>query len=189
MQIFYAEGSYDGPLLQKPVTGACVLLLRSAYGERDGKPSVSDTLDVFARLDHLGAEIIVKTLYPAVAKSVDYNFTESVKFVGQVSQAAELNGPGMQRLASHLRNVQPEVRDFFAKHVELAYQRAVLRRGDPAVPLASSVTEHRVEPAAAAVATVEPSPPEAGTELNVSAAVPSASSDPAESREKPMFRR
>ena len=189
MQIFYAEGSYDGPLLQKPVTGACVLLLRSAYGERDGKPSVSDTLDVFARLDHLGAEIIVKTLYPAVAKSVDYNFSESVKFVGQVSQAAELNGPGMQRLASHLRNVQPEVRDFFAKHVELAYQRAVLRRGDPAVPLASSVTEHRVEPAAAAVATVEPSPPEAGTELNVSAAVPSASSDPAEPREKPMFRR
>ncbi len=188
MQIFYAEGSYDGPLLQKPVTGACVLLLRSTYGERDGKPTVSDTLDVFARLDHLGAEIIVKTLYPAVAKAVDFNFSESVKFVGQVSQAAEMNGPGMQRLASHLRNVQPEVRDAFAKHIELAYQRAVLRRGDPAVPLASSVAEHRVE-AAAATEAVEPSPPDGGVELNVSSVLPSARSDPAEPREKPMFRR
>ncbi|NLF70004.1 MAG: hypothetical protein GX575_13235 [Candidatus Anammoximicrobium sp.] len=191
VQIFYAEGAYDGPLLQKPVTGACVLLLRSAYSERDGKPSVSDTLDVFARLDHLGAEIIVKTLYPAVAKAVDFNFTESVRFVGQVSHAAELNGPGMQRLASKMRNVQPETRDLFARHVELAYQRAVLRRGEPAVPLASSVTEHRVAPAAA-VAAVETPSPDAGIELNVSSVLPDAPDapgEPAEPREKPMFRR
>jgi hypothetical protein len=85
--------------------------------------------------------------------------------------------------------VHPEVRDSFAKHIELAYQRAVLRRGDPAVPLASSVTEHRADPAAAAVEAAELPPPDGGVELNVSSVLPSARSDAAEPREKPMFRR
>ena len=187
--VYYADGSYDGPLFQKPVTGNCVLLLRSSYSERGGKTVVTSTLDVFARLDHLGAEILVKTLYPAVGKAVDFNFAESFKFVGQVSQAAELNGPGMQRLASHLQNVQPDVRESFSKHVDIAYQRAVLRKGGLAGPLASSPTERQAEPAAGAAAEVEVSSEAAEIELNPPAAVPSAQLDPAGPRSKPMFRR
>ncbi len=189
VHVFYAEGSYDGPLLQKPVTGNCVLLLRSSYSQQDGKPSVCDTLDVFAKLDNLGAEIIVKTLYPAVAKAVDFNFTESVRFVGQVSKSAELNGPGMQRLASHLQNVEPGVRESFARHVELAYQRAVLRRGDPALPLASSVTELRAAPVVDAAAAVATPSRETRLESDAPDAVPSAHVDDLEPQIKPTFRR
>lgn len=189
VHVFYAEGSYDGPLLQKPVTGSCVLLLRSSYSHRDGRPSVCDTLDVFAKLDHLGAEIIVKTLYPAVSKAVDYNFTESVRFLGQVSQSAELNGPGMQRLASHLRSVEPDVRESFARHVELAYQRAVLRRDDPSVPLASSATERTVEPAAGAAEEVETPLEEPRYESNEPATVRSGHLEEIGPQIKPMFRR
>jgi len=189
LHVYYADGVYEGPLFQRPVTGNCVLLLRSSYSARGGKTLVTDTLDVFAKLDHLGAEIIVKTLYPAVAKAVDFNFAESVKFVGQVSQAAELNGPGMQRLATHLRNVQPDVRESFAKHIEIAYQRAVLRKGEPAAPLASSATQLPVEPALD-TAEVSDAPAERpSVELKAPAAVPSAQVDPAQPREKPVFRR
>ena len=141
VHVYYADGYYDGPLLQKPVTGDCVLLLRSSYGNQGGRTVVTNTLDVFARLDHLGVEILVKTFYPAVGKAVDFNFAESIRFVGQVSQAAEANGPGMQRVAANLQNVQPAVRESFSQHVNLAYQRAVLRKGDPSVPLASSASE------------------------------------------------
>jgi hypothetical protein len=189
IHVYYADGSYDGPLFQKPVTGNCVLLLRSSYSERGGKTVETSTLDVFARLDHLGAEILVKTLYPAVSKAVDSNFAESLRFVGQVSQAAELNGPGMQRLAAHLQNVQPAVRESFSKHVDIAYQRAVLRNGGSAVPLASSPAERQAEPAAGAAAEVEVSAEAAEIELNPPVAVPSAQLDPAGPRSKPMFRR
>lgn len=178
LHVYYADGAYDGPLFQRHVTGNCVLVLRSSYSQRGGKTVVTDTLDVFAKLDHLGAEIIVKTLYPAVSKAVDSNFTESVRFLGQVSQAAELNGPGMQRLAAHLRNVPPDVRESFARHVEVAYQRAVLRKADPAVPLASSTTQLTVEPTADAAEEFEPS-----------AAAPSAQLHPTQPPEKPIFRR
>ena len=189
LHVYYADGSYDGPLFQKSVTGSCVLLLRSSYSDRGGKTTVTSTLDVFARLDHLGAEILVKTLYPAVGKAIDFNFAESIKFVGQVSQAAELNGPGMQRLASHLQNVQPDVRESFARHVEIAYQRAVLRKADPSVPLAATEAERQAAPAAGAAAEVEVSSEAAEIELNSPAAVPSAQLAPAGPRSKPMFRR
>ncbi len=143
VHVYYADGYYDGPLLQKPVTGECVLLLRSSYSTQGGRPLVTNTLDVFARLDHLGVEILVKTFYPAVGKTVDFNFSESIRFVGQVSQAAEANGPGMQRVAANLQNVQAEVRESFSQHVNLAYQRAVLRQADPALPLASAISDRR----------------------------------------------
>ena len=189
VHVYYADGYYDGPLLQKPVTGDCVLLLRSSYSNRGGKTVVTNTLDVFARLDHLGVEILVKTFYPAVGKAVDFNFAESIKFVGQVSQAAELNGPGMQRVAANLQNVQPEVRESFSQHVNIAYQRAVLRKGDPAVPLASSVTEHRIAPAADTGTEVEVSAETLESERSEPPVLPSAQSDPSGLRRKPMFRR
>jgi hypothetical protein len=99
---------------------------------------VVNTLDVFAKLDHVGAEILVKTLYPVVGKSADYNFVETAKFVAQVSQASETNGAGMQRLAAKLTNIDPSVRQAFATQTEVVYQRAVLRRSDFALPLAPS---------------------------------------------------
>jgi len=166
VHVYYADGYYDGPLLQRPLRGECVLLLRSSYRTQGGQAIAANTLDVFARLDHLGVEILVKTLYPAVGKAVDFNFAESIRFVGQVSQAAEANGPGMQRVAGNLQNLQPEVRESFSQHVNLAYQRAVLRQADPALPLAStgdrrSAAAAPSEDDAALLSTTESSAPDA----------------------------
>jgi len=193
VHVYYADGTYDGPMFHNSVAGNCVLVVRSSYGDRGGKPTVTCTMDVFARLDHLGAEILVRTLYPAVARAVDINFGESVKFVGQVSQAAEQNGPGMQRMAAQLSNVQPAVRESFSQHVNITYQRAVLRNGAAAAPLASSATTLRAEPAAEPAAATAA---ETGVSYEADASdskplvsVPNAQLDVDGPRTKPTFRR
>jgi hypothetical protein len=138
LHVFYAEGAYEGPLLRNRVTGSCVVLLRSAYSNQDGHSHVTSSLDVFAKLDQIGAEIVVKTLYPVVGKAVDFNFVETTKFVGQVCLASQRNGPGMQRLASRLTNIAPEVRQEFTRHTDTAYQRALLRHAAATDPLTAA---------------------------------------------------
>jgi hypothetical protein len=77
------------------------------------------------------------------------------------------------------------VRESFSQHVNIAYQRAVLRKGDPAVPLASSVSELRTDPGT----DVEADPEEQESELNAPLGVPSAQAESPGPRRKPMFRR
>ncbi len=127
LHVFYADGAYEGPLLHHRTDGHCVLLLRSAFTKRDERMYVTSHLDVFVRLNDAGTEIVAKTLQPVVGKAVDNNFIESLKFLGQVSQATELNGPGMQLLVGRLTNVDPAIRQTFSQQVESVYQKAVLR--------------------------------------------------------------
>lgn len=127
--LFLAEGYYEGPLLPRRITGRCVLLLTSAYSkDKTQRSIVSNRLDVFVQLDKIGVEIVAKTLHPLMGKTVDTNFAESTRFVGQLSRVAESNGPGVQRLASRLNEVAPEVRTQFSQITTAINQRATLRR-------------------------------------------------------------
>ncbi len=147
--LFMAEGYYDGPLLPRRVTGRCVLLLSSAFSrDQQDRAFVSTRLDVFVQLDNVGAEIVAKTLHPLMGRTVDKNFSESTRFVSQVSHVAETNGPGVQRLVSRLNRIDPSVRTQFAQITSAMNQRAVLenmehhadssrlsdRRGDESSP-------------------------------------------------------
>jgi hypothetical protein len=85
-------------------------------------------------MENAGVDILLKTLHPLMGKTADYNFVETVKFVGQVSRASETNGPGMGRLSDRLANVAPEVRSLFAKHTDVVYQRGMLRRNTQPTP-------------------------------------------------------
>jgi hypothetical protein len=134
LHIYYAEGYYEGPLFRRRIVGDCVLILKSDYTNRDGRTYVSSQLDAFVRMEHAGADILLKTLHPLMGKTADYNFVETVKFVGQVSHASEINGPGMGRLSDRLANVPPEVRSLFAKHTDVVYQRGMLRRNTQPTP-------------------------------------------------------
>lgn len=129
LHLFHALGTYEGPLLGCRVDAACVMLLHSTFSRREGRAYVSSYLDVFLRLDDPGAELLAKTLQPLVGKAVDGNFAESTRFLGQVSQASETNGAGMQLLATRLANVDAPIRQTFAQHAEAVYHRAVLRSG------------------------------------------------------------
>jgi hypothetical protein len=131
LHVFYATGYYEGPLFRTRMEGDCVILLRSSYAQRDGRSQIVNSLDVFLRMDRVGADILLKTLHPLMGKTADFNFVESAKFLGQVSKAAENNGPGMERLAARLENVEPPLRELFARHAEIVYQRALLRQYGP----------------------------------------------------------
>ena len=128
LHIYYANGYYEGPLFRNRIEGDCVIMLRSVYAQRDGRTQVTNCLDVFVRMEKVGADILLKTLHPLMGKTADFNFVETAKFIGQVSRAAENNGLGMERLAIRLENVDVPIRDSFAKHAEVVYQRAILRQ-------------------------------------------------------------
>ena len=130
--VLFCEGAYEGPLFRKPLTGRCVLVLRSGAVKSSTGYKITNMMDVFLQVDHTGLDIFTKTLHPLLGKSADINFTESMRFVEKMSQAAANNGEGMQHMTDRLQDVDPEVRKNFRKvvanvnerHVAIARQNA-----------------------------------------------------------------
>ncbi len=115
LHVLYGDGFYKGSVLKRQITGRCVLILQSGYGQdANRRLLVGSRLDVFLQLDNVGADLVARTLAPWVGKVTDANFAESCKFAAKISQTAETNGPGMQRLAAKLASVEPDVREGFA---------------------------------------------------------------------------
>lgn len=137
-QLYMCEGAYEGSLLRRKLTGRALLLLRSQYTvDRAEKRHVTNTLDVFVKLDNLGAEFAAKTLAPLFGKTVDTNFLESCHFVSRLSRTSEENGPGMTNLAERLTKVEPATRERFAEHCANIHRRASERGETGAKRIAS----------------------------------------------------
>ena len=115
LHLFYAEGEYSGPLVRRPVSGRCVIMLSSRFGGTVDKPRVTNQLDVFLQLDHAGAELVARTIHPLVGKTADTNFTRSLQFVSQIHLAARRSQDRLQRLGMQLEGVDAEIRDEFLK--------------------------------------------------------------------------
>jgi hypothetical protein len=130
--LIYCEGDYEGPLFHNRLNGRCVLLLKSGYTDtEDGRTLVSNRLDVFLQVDHLGVEALTKTLHPLLGRSADVNFIESTRFLERISTTAENNGPGVERLANRLDKVDEPIREKFAQlslHVYDAHQERLAAR-------------------------------------------------------------
>lgn len=138
--LVYAEGIYDGPVLKRQVKGRCVVLLKSGYSRKDdGTEYVTNQIDAFIHLDRVGAELVAKTFQPLVGKSADDNFSEATAFLGRLSQAAEQNQPGMQRLAQYLTKIDPTLQQQFIMLTASIADKAVARTA--AVP--ESATQKR----------------------------------------------
>ena len=113
--IIFCEGHYHGPLFRRPLTGRCVLVLKSKYQQdQDADWNVTNRLDVFLQVDHVGVDVFTRTLHPLLGKSADINFVESTKFLELISRTSENNGPGMQRLAARLDQVDADIKQRFA---------------------------------------------------------------------------
>ena len=121
--IILCEGAYDGPLFRKPLAGRCVLVLRSGAMNHGGEFQITNMMDVFLQVDHVGLDIFGKTLHPLLGKSADINFTESMRFLEKMSKAAENNGEGMQHMVDRLQNLQPNVRQRFRQVVANVSER------------------------------------------------------------------
>ena len=128
IHLIYGEGTYDGPLLPRPVRGRCVLLLKSGYvSTAEGRVHVTNRLDVFLQLDNVALDVIARTFHPLMGRTADINFVQTVAFLGRVSRNAEVNSPGMQRLADRLTKVDPSVRQQFAELTEDVGSRSKAR--------------------------------------------------------------
>jgi hypothetical protein len=128
LHVIYGDGYYEGSLLKSKQTGRCVIILKSGYGQRDDRRwFVGNRLDLFVQLDNLGVDIIARTFAPWIGKRADENFLESCKFATKLSQTAETNGPGVQRLADKLTKVAPETREEFSRLAMAVQQRAAQR--------------------------------------------------------------
>ena len=128
--LVYAHGSYDGPLAVQPVQAQCVLLLHFvALQETNDRCYITTRLDSFVRLERSGVKLLAKTFQPVVGRVTDYNFTESMAFLGGLNRIAERNPKAIERLSKRMKNVLPEtVRQQF---VEQAH--SVATRNKPAV--------------------------------------------------------
>ena len=116
IHIYYGTGAYKGSMAPRQITGRCVCVLYSSTAKSpSNRPMINGSMDVFLKLDNIGADLLTRTLSPLVGKTADYNFVESAKFLAQISQVCERNPAGAQILASKLTKVQPQIRDEFAR--------------------------------------------------------------------------
>ncbi len=115
-QVLYAEGAYEGPMFSQPVQAQCVLVLRAGYvQETNGRYYITNRLDAFIHVDHVGLDLVAKTFSPLVTKTVDINFRETAAFVGVVSRTAAANPQGMRRLAGKLTGLDANLRSEFTR--------------------------------------------------------------------------
>lgn len=122
--VYFVEGDYSGPMWPKQLTGRSIIVLHQAPAkEVDGLRRLTVWMDVFLKVDNLGADLVVRTLSPLVSKTADSNFVESVAFVEQISQAAMYNPSGLQNLVAHL-NVSQPTKEQFLQAAKIAAARA-----------------------------------------------------------------
>ena len=63
--------------------------------------------------DRLGVELLAKTLHPLMGSTIDKNYSDTVRFISQVSRATTQNRAGLERLTARLANVDPAIRSRF----------------------------------------------------------------------------
>ncbi len=116
IHIYYGVGDYDGSMTPRSVKGRAVCILRSdsqVYPQGHSGHIVKGTMDVFLKLDNLGADLLTRTFGPLVAKTADHNFAETAQFVSQLSQVCATNPSAALALAGQLNDVDDNVRQEF----------------------------------------------------------------------------
>ena len=167
--IYYATGSYEGPILKKKILGRCVMILRTEYQRgSDGASRAKCSLDVFLKVDNTTASLVAKTLNPIVGTTADHNFVESLNFLQRLNETTEKNGAGVQRMAGRLRNINPQVRGEFVKLAGQVYQRHAHLKGAPSTRSNSSYPVQPSSFQAAPYPSVTPMPGSHPTTINPS---------------------
>lgn len=128
--IYYAEGSYSGPLLRRQLKGRCVMLLQTRYEQgAGGEPTATSWLDVFVKVENATASMIAKTLNPLIGPTADHNFVETMNFVQRLNETTEQNGVGVQSMAYRLPSIDASVREKFIQVAGIVYERQVRSEG------------------------------------------------------------
>ena len=80
LHIFYGRGTYEGSVIRRPISGNCVLIVRTTYQPGpSGTPIATNELNVFLKVDNATANLVARTLQPLIGPTGDHNFVESLK--------------------------------------------------------------------------------------------------------------
>ena len=141
LHIYYGTGDYEGTLTGRKLEGRTVVVIHSkSSSSQDGQPQVTAQMDVFLKLDNLGADLVAKTLSPLVVRSADYNYSETLRFISQLSIAAERNPQGVDQLTRRMTKVAPDIKQKFVNiSIEAALRRARNEARQVAPPAESRV--------------------------------------------------
>lgn len=116
MHIYYGTGNYDGMLVPRTIKGRVVCVLRSQTNANESGHCgycVQSNMDVFVKVDNLGADLLTRTLAPLVGRVTEHNFEETSKFVGQFSEFCAAYPKAVQNLAGHLNIRDDSIRQEF----------------------------------------------------------------------------
>ena len=141
LHIYYGTGDYEGTLTGRKLEGRTVVVIHSkSSSSQDGQPQVTAQMDVFLKLDNLGADLVAKTLSPLIVRSADYNYSETLRFISQLSIAAERNPQGVDQLTRRMTKVAPDIKQKFVNiSIEAALRRARNEARQVAPPAESRV--------------------------------------------------
>lgn len=119
LHIYFGNGTYDGSMSPRKVTGRCVCVLRTVDQSQVGRSqNIEGTMDVFLKVDNFGADLLTRTIGPFVGKTADYNFVETAKFISQISQVCQNNPTAAQALVSRLNRIDGNTRREFGEIVD-----------------------------------------------------------------------
>lgn len=114
LHLIYGEGTYEGPLLKRKIYGRGLLVLHSPVRqEANGRTLIACRLDSFLQMEPGALEVLTKTFHPFMGRVSDYNFKQTAQFVEELWECAQRNPTQLERLASRLQGVTPEVRKEF----------------------------------------------------------------------------
>jgi len=124
VHVYVADGFYDGKLTTNVINGKGVFILRSTYkADAAGNSVVEGSLDCFVQVEHLAADLIMRTFGPLIGRTADHNFAETARFIDQLGTSAAKNPIAMEELAMRLPQVSEPSRKRFAALIHQAAQR------------------------------------------------------------------
>ncbi|MBX3422265.1 MAG: hypothetical protein KF752_11985 [Pirellulaceae bacterium] len=131
VHIYYGTGNYEGILAPRPITGRVVCVVHSRPQPNPQAHSgflVQGTMDVFMKVDNLGADLLTRTLGPLVGKVTEHNYDETSRFVCQLSEFCAANPGASQQIAGQL-SVRDETagREFSQIAARIAMRKHALR--------------------------------------------------------------
>jgi hypothetical protein len=142
IHVYVADGFYDGKLTAGVVPGKGVFILRSRYSvDASGNSVVDGTLDCFVQVDHLAADLIIRTFGPLIGRTADNNFAETAKFIDQLGTTARRNPAALEELALRLPQVSDPTRQRFATLIRQSAERHHSRVGTVPVSARNQVIQ------------------------------------------------
>lgn len=121
--IFICDGSYNNPLLPKPLQAAAVVWFRHKFSPGpNGAPLVTQEADVFVSFPSQGLSTVAKVLTPVTNAMMDRNVFEVSLYASLMSRAVRNEPEWVIQVAEQMEGVLPQRT---AELVSIARQRRV----------------------------------------------------------------